>query len=516
MTYPLIDPLGTFTYGDGALRDDAPRSGHEGMSLKLSLPGGDDTVATPKIRPRRVTGDARDTDSNDLQQSIIERFSVVQSAVEDAIDDNRERDTAPSQTACDATTASHLTGLEPIMAAISDAKNRADAVVAMVDNFAKAMPGVSVRCGFGKAKLRRMYDSRLGWLGSESSLFRDLAERWKEFIGKEATSEFSETQIIVRLRRPKEDTLALLSLTGLSMNPITLERLRPHESLIGSILLGRPRIATPQWSATAARSRMAITIAVTMVLILMACPVPYRTSCVVRVEPINSRSISAPFEATIETVLVEPGSNVTQGQPLVTLDGRPLRLEQQSIDAEIQQTAKMRDVAMAAGKIAEGQLALLKGQQLSRQRMLLQRRLEQLTIASPIDGVIVSGDLRRSIGAPLETGQVLFEIASLDRVMVEVEIPEREICMVMDDSTLQLRVDSSRAGTVDTALRQIYPAAQLRDDQSVFIAPLELDNRTHLYRPGMKGKATVYGPVRPWAWTHVRGVFDQVSWLLGM
>ena len=236
----------------------------------------------------------------------------------------------------------------------------------------------------------------------------------------------------------------------------------------------------------------------------------------VRVEPINSRSISAPFEATIETVLVEPGSNVTQGQPLVTLDGRPLRLEQQSIDAEIQQTAKMRDVAMAAGKIAEGQLALLKGQQLSRQRMLLQRRLEQLVIASPIDGVIVSGDLRRSIGAPLETGQVLFEIASLDRVMVEVEIPEREICMVMDDSTLQLRVDSSRAGTVDTALRQIYPAAQLRDDQSVFIAPLELDNRTHLYRPGMKGKATVYGPVRPWAWTHVRGVFDQVSWLLGM
>ena len=253
-----------------------------------------------------------------------------------------------------------------------------------------------------------------------------------------------------------------------------------------------------------------------MLGLLFIFPVPYRSSCTVRVEPVGARAVSAPFEATIETVLVEPGDEVHQGQPLVELDGRPLRLEQQSIEAEIQQALKQQDAAIAAGRIADAQQAQLKCQQLQRQSDLVQRRLSQLTVTSPIDGVVVVGDLRRSIGATLEIGQVLFEVASLDRIVLEVEIPEREIGLVRDDSDVRVRVDSARVGTIAAELRQIYPSAQLRDDQSVFIAPIEIDNQDRQYRPGMRGKATVFGPIRPWAWSHLRSVIEQATWLLGL
>ncbi len=218
----------------------------------------------------------------------------------------------------------------------------------------------------------------------------------------------------------------------------------------------------------------------------------------------------------MEEVLVEPGDEVEKGQTLLQFDGRPIRLELQSIEAEVQSASKQQDVALATGKIADAQLAQLKVQQLKRRKELLEQRLNRLSLVSPIDGVVVAGDLRKAIGTPMELGKVLLEIAPLDRVMVELQIPEYEIGYVRPTDTVQLRVDSARVGTVDSNLKKIYPSAQIRDDESVFIAPIELDNLERMYRPGMKGRATIYGPIRPWAWVHVRGLVEKITWLLGL
>ena len=399
--------------------------------------------------------------------------------------------------------------------AMTDGRNRWDATSRMVEWFAKQFPGANVRCGVGGQRLSRFFDARLGWLGAESNLQRELAAQWKQLAADTTESQFAGTQITLLLRRTGQGKTAVLCFSGECVTAALFDSLKKHERVMGAILWGRPVIALPMWSMTSGRSRLSIMSAGLMLMLLFLFPVPYRAACTVRVEPVGARAVSAPFEATLETVLVEPGDEVRQGQPLVQLDGRPLRLEQQSIDAEIQQATKQQDVAIAAGRIADSQQAQLKCQQLQRQSELIQRRLSQLTVTSPIDGVLVVGDLRRSIGATLEIGQVMFEVASLDRVILEIEIPEREIGLVADDSAAQVRVDAARMGTVAAGLSQIYPSAQLRDDQSVFIAPIEVDNQDRHYRPGMRGKATVYGPIRPWAWSHLRRVFEQATWLLG-
>jgi Barrel-sandwich domain of CusB or HlyD membrane-fusion len=400
--------------------------------------------------------------------------------------------------------------------ALSCATSRPDAMVKMVEWLAKALPGINVRCGLGTSRLRRFFDARLGWLGAESNLQRELAARWSEFNQANAKSSFTESQITIRLGRTRHANFALLCLSGERVSSVLYQQIHQHEAVLSSILWNRPVVAIPDWSATRGRPRLAIAIAGLMFMLLLVWPCPYRTTCTVRVEPVGARVVSAPFEATLESVSVEPGDEVIAGQPLVVLDGRPLRLEQQSIDAEIQQATKQQDVAIAAGKIAEAQLSQFKCQQLRRQRELIERRLGQLHIVSPINGVIVAGDLQHSVGVPLEIGQILFEVAPLDRVIIEVEIPEREIGLVQEDSAVQVRVDSARVGTVDAVLSKIYPSAQLRDDQSVFVAPIEIENQSRQYRPGMRGKATTYGPIRPWAWSYLRGIFEQTTWLLGI
>jgi hypothetical protein len=403
--------------------------------------------------------------------------------------------------------------LDGLYVAITAGRNRRDATARMVDWIAKTLPGTHVRCGLGTSRLRRFIDARLGWLGSESSLQRAMAGQWRAQLIDSAESSYDDGSITIRLNRPGFNELGLLTIEGGQVNEELFRVFQRHEKAIAAILWGRPRLVLPEWSASKGRPRVAIIAAAVMLLLLLICPVPYPASCSVLVEPVGSRVVSAPFEAMLESVAVEPGDEVKMGQSLAALDGRPLRLEQQSIDAEIQQATKQQDVAIAAGRIAEAQLAQLKCQQLRRQRELLERRLNQLNIISPIEGVIVAGDLRRSIGVPLEAGQVLFEVAPLDRVVLEVEIPESEIGLVNDDSPVQLRVESARVGNVDATLTKIYPMAQLREEKSVFVAPIEVDNQSRQYRPGMRGRATVFGPVRPWVWRHIRGFVEQVAWL---
>lgn len=447
-----------------------------------------------------------------VDELIAEKVSVDYDATGDSLAGDSRSDATPGAAPV-AVPPSSPFDFDDLYTRISGTRNRVDATARMTEWFAKALPGTSVRCGLGSSRLRRFFDARLGWLGSESSLQRAMAGQWRAQLLDGAKSEGMPGRATIRLSREGRNQLALLTLEGDAVTESVFVVLQNHEKALAAVFWGRPRLALPEWSETRGRPRIAMFVAGLMVVLLLVCPVPYPAACTVRVEPVGARVISSPFEATLESVEVEPGEQVEEGQLLVVLDGRPLRLEQQGIDAEIQQASKQQDVAMAAGRIAEGQLAGLKVQQLQRRRDLLQRRLGQLNITSPISGIVVTGDLRRSIGAPLETGQVLFEVAPLDRVLLEIEIPEREIGLVNEDSPVQLRVESARTGNVTSILTKIYPAAQLREDQSVFVAPIEMENEGGHYRPGMRGKATVFGPVRPWAWRHIRGLVEQIAWL---
>ncbi len=244
-------------------------------------------------------------------------------------------------------------------------------------------------------------------------------------------------------------------------------------------------------------------------------PVPYRVRCDCTVEPVVRRYVAAPFDATLAETLVEPGDVVAAGTPLARLDGRELRWELAAVEAELAQAKKAREVALAERKTSGAQLASLEVQRLKQQIALLHERQQELDVTSPISGVVVSGDLQRVQGAPLSTGQTMFEVAPLDRVVIEVAIPEAEVAYIQARASVQVSLNGQPGRTWHGTLERVHPQAELRDDQQVFIAEVELANESNELRPGMSGRAKVRAPWSPLAWAWLHRPFEAVVRWLG-
>lgn len=417
-----------------------------------------------------------------------------------------------------------------VIEAVANAKTRTNAVVALVKSAAGYFPNSNVRCGIGTTRLRRFYDSRLGWLTPASELFQHASESWDEdlstvptrpeYPGLTTSQRQPESSDRIRLNIDDEVGLGRCVLWvengALTVNDrVWLRRTLPS---LRAILWQRNASLINQFTRKTTASRMETRIyawLVTFILILLSLwPVSYRVRCTTVVRPKLSRIVAAPFDATLEATHVQPGDAVKAGDVLLTLDGRPLRLELETIEAQIAQVAKEYDMAMVAGRVAESQQAKLRMRELNRQRELLVSRLRRLSVTSPIDGIIVHGDLNRSIGAPLETGQAVLEVAPLDQMIVELEIPEYEIGYVDNGTTARVRLTAAN-DEIQRPIDVVYPSAELRDDQNVFVAHLIVDNADGVLRPGMRGDAIVYGPVRPWLWSLARTGWEKTLWWIG-
>jgi RND family efflux transporter MFP subunit len=229
-------------------------------------------------------------------------------------------------------------------------------------------------------------------------------------------------------------------------------------------------------------------------------PLPYKIKCDCQVQPVTRRFVAAPFEGRLEKSFVKQGDVVRQGQELARMDGREIRWELAGLVAEHNRASKQRDAAMAAGKVADAQAAKLDMERCHLKIQLLEHRTENLEVRSPIDGIVIGGDLERAEGAPLTIGQTLFEVAPLEEMLVEVAIPEDEISSVAEGLDVSVRLDAYPGRDWHATLSKIHPRAEIRQSQNVFVAELQLQNNDRSLRPGMSGRARIVGPRRSLAW----------------
>ncbi len=230
---------------------------------------------------------------------------------------------------------------------------------------------------------------------------------------------------------------------------------------------------------------------ITIAILLAILPVPFDVACRTELQPVSRRFVAAPFDGTLQDSLVEPGDVVSQGQLLARLDGREIEWDLAGIEAEHSRAARERDAHLASQNISAAQLSKFDMDRLDQQRKLLQHRMSHLQISSPAAGLVISGDLRKSEGAPLQTGQTMFEIAPLDRMLVEVAIPERDVAHVKTGQLVSIRLDAWPNRTWTGTLLRIHPRTEVRHDETVFIGEVELDNPDDVLRPGMQGTSRV-------------------------
>lgn len=247
-----------------------------------------------------------------------------------------------------------------------------------------------------------------------------------------------------------------------------------------------------------------------MVMLLLLVPVPYQLDCNAVLQPTFRKFIASPFEGILSESLVLAGDEVVAGQVLARLDGAPLRLELAGLEAEHAAVRKRSNAALAQGNVSDSQIAESEAKRIQAKIDLLRSRLADLEIRSPLAGMIVSGDLAKSTGAPLQKGQVLFEVAPLATMQLEVQIPEADIRLVKSQQDVALRLSAFPFDHWQTQIQRVQPRAELVEQANVFIGEAEIENFQQSLRPGMKGRAAVDVGWKPIGWIWFRRVWERL------
>ena len=240
------------------------------------------------------------------------------------------------------------------------------------------------------------------------------------------------------------------------------------------------------------RSRGRLWGVISFILILaLLFPMPHRLSCKSYLQPTVRRYIASPFAGRLEKSFVLPGDVVESEQLLAKMDDADLILQLESAIAERAREKERHDSALSDGKISEAQIAKLEMEKLAYDIDFFRAQLKQLEIRSPIDGVIVSGDLEKAEGAPVETGQTLYEVGPVDIFSAEIEVSERDIRFLKVGQDAIIRFNAVPLETFCGKIERIYPKAEVRDDEAVFVAIAQIDNSDQKLKPGMEGTATI-------------------------
>jgi multidrug resistance efflux pump len=231
------------------------------------------------------------------------------------------------------------------------------------------------------------------------------------------------------------------------------------------------------------------------------------------VEAIEQAVVPTPFDGHLKTVHVEPGDPVVANQTvLATLDTATLRLERSATEAELAGYLKEADFAREQRKLSEAEVARFKAEQARARIEVLSHRIRQATILAPIDGVILSGDLKKKVGAPLQSGDLLFEIAPLAALRAKLSVPDDKIVYVNEGDTGELAAAAHPGRYIRFSIEKVNPIAEVVNQKNVFLVRATFDDvpeRVSL-RPGMEGVAKVHAGKRPYIdlWTR-----DLVNWV---
>ena len=239
-------------------------------------------------------------------------------------------------------------------------------------------------------------------------------------------------------------------------------------------------------------------------------PVDHELTAPVELQAAQRRFVAAPFDALLEESRVRPGDEISIGDRLAVLDGREIELELTQLRAERAKVLKQRDVSLAAGDSASTQITQLEVARIDARIDLLEGRHAQLNILSPVDGIVIQGDLAREAGSPVGIGQRLFELAPLDSVIAEIYLPAKEIAFYRDRQLARVTLPGFGARHWEGALEHIHPRAVVKDGRNSFVAELPITNSDKALRPGMRGEARIQAGKRSLGWVLFH---EALEWL---
>lgn len=233
---------------------------------------------------------------------------------------------------------------------------------------------------------------------------------------------------------------------------------------------------------------------------LLMAPWPYTMKVPCKAEPKMRRLVGAPHDGIVESALIRSGNFVQENQILANMDSKEIRWEIATLTAEKHRYHKEYDKELADDNTSKAQIALIEVERIQRKLQLLEHREFNHAILAPISGMVLTGELEKLSGAPVRMGQVLFEVAQLDPLRIELEVPAIDYFYLKSGQEVSIRFEGFLSEDFQGVIASVRPRSEVRDSSNVFVAELEIANPDFRVRPGVQGYATITGDRFPIAW----------------
>lgn len=247
-----------------------------------------------------------------------------------------------------------------------------------------------------------------------------------------------------------------------------------------------------------------------VLLFCLLVPLPYRVSSTFVLRPESMVHMPAPFDGFIASTNVRPGDFVEEEQVLVSLNDRDLLLEKAETLGEIRRFQAQAELSEANRDLADLRISQARLLQAEARLDLLEHRLARAEVRAPFDGVVVQGDLRERIGAPVQQGEVLVQISELDGFYLQIRVAERDVDLVGENRTGSVVFASRPDVQFPFEISAVSPAARVADEGNVFALRANLLETAEWMTPGMTGVAKINSGKRTLAWRATHRIVDFI------
>lgn len=224
--------------------------------------------------------------------------------------------------------------------------------------------------------------------------------------------------------------------------------------------------------------------------------------------------LPAPFDGYIREVHSQPGDAVGKGGTLLYLDTRELFLEESAAIADQMRYAREAEKARAKHSLADMKIAQALKSQADARLALIRYHLGNAQIQAPFSGIVVEGDLKEMLGAPVRKGDVLFKVARIERMYAELDLDERDVHEINAGDTGEIAFVSMPESKYPITVSLIDPVAVSKEEGNIFPVRCTLENAEPWWRPGMSGVSKVNAGKRNVLWILAHRTVDFFRLLL--
>ncbi len=239
-------------------------------------------------------------------------------------------------------------------------------------------------------------------------------------------------------------------------------------------------------------------------------PGDYRVSAPARLEGSIQRVMVAPGDGYLKQAYVRPGDRVKAGQLLAELADEDLKLEQRKAQSAVAQLESSYGAALTKQDRTEVGIIFAKLEEARAQQQLTEIQLQRVKLTAPFDGIVITGDLTQTLGAPVKKGDSLMTLAPEHDFRVIVEVDERDVGDVHTGQPGSLALTALPGDARPLVVDRITPVATAGQGRNYFEVEAKLQVKDAELRPGLMGVAKIEAGSRSLLWILTHRVY---GWL---